>query len=310
MTAYAPISPRDVVARIAEAIPAAARDRVILIGSLAAGFHFFGDDADPIVRTKDVDCLLAPRVRAMGAARDIAESLLAAGWTYHPVKAFLAPGSSVTPSRDLPVVRLDPPGGSTWFLELLAAHADDDRNVKTNERLDTTFGYFALPSFRYLALAERQPLPTPFGLRIARPEAMALANLLAHPAIEPELMSDPILGRRIKRSNKDLGRVIAIATLSGEEMIATWPEIWWSDLRACFGSEAAELASRAGNGLRELLASTSDLDEARHTCEWGLLASHPPTSEQLRARGLRLIQDAIEPLELLARGSLANGGAS
>lgn len=310
MIGYAPISPHDVVARIAKAIPAAARERVILVGSLAAGFHFFGNHADPIVRTKDVDCLLAPRVRAMGAAREIAESLVAAGWTYHPVKAFPAPGSRFTPSDNLPVVRLDPPGDSTWFLELLGAHADDDRNVKTDERLDTSVGHFALPSFRYLALAERNPLPTSFGLHIARPEAMALANLLAHPAIEPALMSDPIQGREIKRSNKDLGRVIAIATLSGDEMTATWPDIWWNDLGACFGAEAAELALRSGNGLRELLASATDLDDARHTCEWGLLASHPPTSEQLQARGLRLIQDAIEPLELLARGSLANGGAS
>ena len=37
-----------------------------------------------------------------------------------------------------------------------------------------------------------RPLPTPFGISIARPELMALANLLEHPEIRPELMSGPI----------------------------------------------------------------------------------------------------------------------
>jgi hypothetical protein len=46
--------------------------------------------------------------------------------------------------------------------------------------------------------------------------------------------------------------------------------------------------------LRQLLASPIDLDEANHTCVNGLLASAPPTAEQLRIVGQRLIQDAIE----------------
>ena len=161
MSDYKPLSPRAVVERVAEAIPAAAREQVILVGSLAAGFHFFGRRRDVTVRTKDVDCLLAPRVRAIG--------------------------------------------------------------------------------------------------------------------------------------------VLAIASLTDDATIAGWPAAWWEDLRACFGPDARELALRAGSGLRALLASPADLDEARHTCEWGLLSSRPPTSEQLRARGLRLLQDAIEPLEKLAR---------
>jgi len=301
VTGYVRLSPRAVIARVAVSIPEAVRERIILVGSLAAGFAFFGERSEPLVRTKDVDCLLAPRVRAMGAAREIVESLLGAGWRFHAVKAFPAPGSAETALRDLPVVRLEPPGDAGWFLELLAAHASDDRASKTDTRLDTLGGHFTLPSFRYLAVAEVRPVRTPFGVFVARPEAMALANLLAHPGIAPARMSDPIQGQRIKRSNKDLGRVLAIASLSGDASIATWPASWWADLRARFGTEAPALASRAGKGLRELLASPLDLDEARHTCEWGLLASRPPTSKQLRARGLRLVQDALEPLEALAQ---------
>jgi hypothetical protein len=43
---------------------------------------------------------------------------------------------------------------------------------------------------------------------------MALANLLEHPVIGPQTMSTKIGGRTLKRSNKDLGRVLAIARLS------------------------------------------------------------------------------------------------
>lgn len=45
---------------------------------------------------------------------------------------------------------------------------------------------------------------------------MALANLLEHPTIGASTMSSPIGGKTLKRANKDLGRVLAIATLSGQ----------------------------------------------------------------------------------------------
>ena len=57
------------------------------------------------------------------------------------------------------------------------------------------------------------------------------------------------------------------------------------------------LARQAGAGLRKLLDSPNDLDEARHTCEFGLLASQPPNADQLRIVGQRLLLDAIESLE-------------
>lgn len=130
---------------------------------------------------------------------------------------------------------------------------------------------------------------------------MALANLLSHPEIRPDPISQPLHGVQVKRSNKDLGRVLAIAYLSGDAIVQGWAETWWGDLRACFPGHAKALAERAGSGLRVLVEIPEDLREAHHTCEWGLLAQRPPTAKKLGAIGRRLVQDAIEPLEAFAR---------
>jgi hypothetical protein len=39
-------------------------------------------------------------------------------------------------------------------------------------------GHFSLCSFGFLSLIDFKPIETPFGIRIARPEMMAMANLL------------------------------------------------------------------------------------------------------------------------------------
>jgi hypothetical protein len=300
VTDYLLVSPRAVFKQISDALPAKVREYVIVVGSLAAGFHFFGGRHAMGVRTKDADCLLSPRLTALAAGKALARELVGAGWTYHPVEGFPAPGKKTTPTGELPVLRLDPPGQPGWFLEVLGAHRRRDARNRSFARMETPAGHFALASFQFLALAERDPLDTDLGVRIARPEAMALANLLAHPRIGTELMSQPMQGRDIKRSNKDLGRVLAIADLAGDPAVQGWAKIWWSDLRACFSAKARALARRAGTGLRELLDSPEDLDEATHTCQWGLLAERRRSAGALRAVGRRLIQDAVEPLAALA----------
>ncbi len=129
---------------------------------------------------------------------------------------------------------------------------------------------------------------------------MALANALEHPVIKPETMGKPFEGRMIKRSNKDLGRVLAISYLSllrDSDALLDWPKLWLDAVRNRFPENWIEKIQKVGSGLRQLLKSTPDLDEALHTCVYGLLVSSRPTHEQLIISGERFIADVIEPLE-------------
>jgi len=52
-----------------------------------------------------------------------------------------------------------------------------------------------------------------------------------------------------------------------------------------------------GEGLRALLESPADLEEAHHTCLNGLLASQPLSLDALQAAGERVLGEAVETLE-------------
>jgi hypothetical protein len=300
------ISPHAALAQVAAAIPEDCRENLVVIGSLAAGYFFFGDNPSLQVRTKDADCLLSPRIRAIPAGIAVTECLFAADWTFHPTEAFPAPGTVDTPDKDLPVARLWPPGSQDWFIELLTVPESPEELGQSYIRLPTANGHFSLCSFGFLALADYRPVATDFGIGVARPEMMALANLLHHPSIGTQTMSGLIGGRRIKRSNKDLGRVLALGLLAerrNEDILLTWTSLWADALQSRFPERWQEFALQAGQGVRQLLKREheADFDEALHTCSYGLLASHPPTPALLRTVGERLLADAIEPLEALAR---------
>jgi hypothetical protein len=224
------VDPRLVLARVALAVPAAVRKRIVIVGSLAAGYRLLGTDRTLTVRTKDVDCALFPRVAAVQAGRDVAEELLAKGWRHRPDREHGRPGTAATPVSSLPAVRLFPPKSDDWFIELLTVPASEKETGKRWTRLELSEGHYGLPSFEFMSLAAVGPTKTEFGIYCARPEMMALALLLEHPTIKPETMSGLIEGRKIKRSNKDLGRVLAIARLSSEKAIVSWPAAWE---RAC-----------------------------------------------------------------------------
>lgn len=304
----APLTPEAVVARIAAALPADCRQEVIVVGSLAAGYHFFAGDGQRGIRTKDVDCMFSPHARAVAAACEVTERLLAAAWQPRTEGEWGKPGDSSTPDDRLPMIRLKPPGTegeTTWFLELLGAPKHSSGQPKAFHRVQTSIGDFAICSFHFLALAEWKPMPTPHGLHIARPEMMALANMLHHPAIGPEL----IAGTTEKRSNKDLGRVLALAWLTAErdrregtDELDAWADRMADALRDRLPDRARNLALGAGTGLRELMASDGDRDEALAICNRGLLASMEVGRDAFAAVGRRVTQQVIEPLANAAQG--------
>jgi hypothetical protein len=285
--------------QVADAIPANCRGDIIIIGSLAAAYHFFGDDPQSSVTTKDVDCMLSPNVRAIRNGKAVAKRLFAEGWQLRKDQKWDKPGDAATPTVDLPFVRLHPPGNTEWYLELVAAPPAGNAQAKNHERLTTGRGDFALFSFRFLALAEEDPIRTPFGIAYARPEMMALANLLHHPRIGPDL----IAGTDWKRSNKDLGRVLAIAWLAtarDEDALLSWPARWQAALEKRFPGDWRELASTAGDGLQALIDSPMDLAQATVICNLSLLAGRDLDERNLRATGRRVLQDAVAPLKAAA----------
>jgi hypothetical protein len=202
------VSPSAILAQVAQSVPTECLPNIIIIGSLAAGYHFFGNDKDLYVRTKDIDSVLRPRTKAVKSAEAVAEKLLSAGWQHKDDGNHSKPGDQDTPEDKLPAVRLHPPDSTDWFIELLTEPAPGDQGDRRWLRVKLSTGHFGLPSFTFLGVTTYKPAATPFGLFCARPEMMALANLLEHPAIRPERMSGLIESRAIKRSNKDLGRVL------------------------------------------------------------------------------------------------------
>lgn len=290
------VSPGMIFEQVARSVPDEYRGNIVIIGSLAAGYHFFGSGKELQIRTKDIDCVLSPRVEAVDAGRAIAQKLLDIGWTHRTEGDHGEPGNSSTPDHELPVIRLYPPDTRDWFIEFLTVPGSREDGRAEWVRLELSTGHYGLCSFQFLSLAAFHPVSVESGLKYARPSMMALANMLEHPDIGIGEMSSLFEGRAIKRSNKDLGRVLAIAFLGGDEEVEKWPAEWEEALRACFPDHMTGLAARAGAGIAALLESDEDLEQAMHTCNTGLLASRPVTTDELRIIGRRLQQDSIEPL--------------
>ncbi len=300
------VKPVDSLQQVAAAMPEVCRKNLVVIGSLAAGYAFSSEYSQIAVRTKDIDCLLRPYDTAVENGEAITRQLLDEGWKGISAGSHSTPGDSQTPDDLLPAVRLyppgvDPDGENSWFIELLTVPESASNVGKKWTCIVLDEGHFGLPSYRFLAVTAFNPkYEEELGIYVARPEMMALANLLENPEIKRERMSAPFSGRSIKRSNKDLGRVLAIAVLADLDDYRIWAHEWKNSLQSCFPEECRELALRSGTGLLALLDSEEDFEEAYHTCINGLLAGQPISIEVLREAGERVMGEAVLLLQELA----------
>jgi hypothetical protein len=125
------------------------------------------------------------------------------------------------------------------------------------------------------------------------------ASCRGHPRISPELID----GTDWKRSNKDLGRVLALAwlaTVRDEDALLAWPARWRAALKRRFPGDWRDLAVVAGDGLQALLDRPADLAQATVICNLSLLAGRDLDARNLRATGRRILQDAVAPLKAAA----------
>lgn len=289
-----------VLHRLSRELPEACRQQVIIVGSLAAAAQLIeGDETE--LRTKDIDGMIAPSACVVATGASLATTLLERGWQAQvDTERFAHPADASTPDEKLPVVRLRPPGKDKedWFLELLGAPpvlaADEKGQTRRSERVHTPSSDFEIPSFAYLGVTQFRPVLHESRLQLASIEMMALSNLLHHPRIGEQRMGEKIEGESIKRSNKDLGRVIALAALRDrqeEDSVLRWPAAWRQSMHE-LGAPAQTLAllTTINAGIQELLDSPDDRAEALHALNNGLLSSQPWTREQLEIAIKRYLQ--------------------
>lgn len=286
------LDPAPLFALIAKQVPGDLLGNILVVGSLAAAYHFRDKLAGSGVNTKDADFVIYP-AGAIAECQAIAERLLDIGWRRH---RDCYPQPQPDPVGELRAIRLYPPDIDLYFIELLGFPDARQSELKTWIPLELSGGWYGLPVFRYMGLTRFSLQCASEGLHYAAPLMMALANMLSHPEIGTATMSEPIGGRMLRRSAKDLGRVLGLAWLSDPDEIETWPDRWEPALREIFPTECDQLARAAGSGLRALLDDEDVLDEARHALNVGLLAGRNPTNEQLKAIGKQLIGYAIDPL--------------
>lgn len=260
------------LARVADRVPVALRENIVVIGSIAAAWQFRDVSGTATVATKDIDLLLRPSVDAVATAQTLGYELVEQGWQPQ-FQNGRQPGGGNTPDDQLPVLRLSPPRDEGfWFVELLSEPPHGQTARKRWIRFHTQSGDFVLPSFRYMRVAVHGADETEFGLRVARPACMALAHLLEH--AEPDRTPISSLPGQPPRFTKDVGRAISLWWLARERsaMAAeSWRQEWSEALEAFSPGRHRDLLDAARAGLKSV---NGYFREAHAIAVNGVLAPH------------------------------------
>ncbi len=287
------LDPQALFERIAGDLPSKLHQHVYIVGSLAAAYHYAAKLRGRGVNTKDADLAIHPAGDDVSCAAATTE-LLRLGWRR---KGDCYPCSQPEPTEDLRAIRLHPPDSDDYFVELLQLSSKGQEKPLVWKPVQLADGWYGVPCFRFFAVTAMFRQVSAAGLEYALPSMMALANLLAH----PRLGEEPIEATGMRRSAKDLGRVLVLAWLEERKGAEAWKDVWLPALQRCFASTWRDLALALGGGLKELLGHDQALEEARSMADIGLLSGLNVSAEMLRITGQRRLQDVIEPLESQAR---------
>lgn len=293
------LDPKGLFARLSQDIPRPLQRHVFIVGSLAAAYHFRTSLKGRAVNTKDADLVVHP-AGDVRSAKALALKLLGMAWRRTQE---CHPSPRRSPTERLRALRLFPPTSEDYFLELLGLPARGQTKPVVWVPVRLPDGWYGVGCHRFMRLTAVDRRTSSEGLEYASPAMMALANLLSHPRVGDQRMSAPLAGERILRSAKDLGRVLALAWLSGRATTEKWLEDWVQALRRTFPKAWRALARTAGSGLQDLLDKPEALEEARITTDMGLLSGRGVTAANLEAVGRQLMSDLLRPLAEASRGS-------
>lgn len=289
------LDPAKLFQRLAKDIPAELHQHLIVTGSLAAAYRFQTKLEGRAVNTKDADLIVHPSGH-VESCQHIANHLLQIGWR-RTEQCF--PQKTKQPIETLRAIRLYPPRSMDYFIEFLNLPRKSQKAGKAWLPVKLEDGWYGLPSFRFMGLVTEDRLTSKSNIQYASPAMMALSNLLSHQKVGTDRIESGTM-RGTLRSAKDLGRVIALAYLTGRDDTEAWLAAWERSLKKCFPTDHIKLAKHVGDGLVELLNDQTALSEAHQTTEIGLLNGLGVTTPMLKATGERLLVDVIEPLAKLA----------
>jgi len=97
----------------------------------------------------------------------------------------------------------------------------------------------------------------------------------------------------------------ALAYLTQEkdkDALESWPVSWGQVLASTYSNRSKALMEGIGGGLRKLLHSSEDIEQALETYQMGLLVMRRVTISTLQATGKRLLTAVVAPLEKMAAG--------